>query len=266
LLKLKDFQDKFQRAILSGDDAILKDIPDGPHETKVNLLGIYRDAYALRLIDVIAADHERLHTYLGDDSFRAMARAYIARYPSCHPNARWFAQQLPEFLRAHEPYKKQPVLGELAALERALNDAFDGADAPVVSMADLAALPPEIWGGISFVRHPTATSFAVSTNVGAIWTALKAGKEPPPAQLSEAPARILVWRHQTTPMFREMSAEETMMWEEAGKGARFADLCTMLAVYNDPATAPARAAGFLKAWLDAGLLTQVVADRIGVRQ
>ena len=56
------------------------------------------------------------------------------------------------------------------------------------------------------------------------------------------------------------------MWEEAGKGVRFADLCTMLAVYNDPATAPARAAGFLKAWLDAGLLTKVVVGRIGVRQ
>ena len=119
--------------------------PDGPHETKENLLGIYRDAYVLRLIDVIGADHERLHTYLGDDSFRAMARAYIATNPSRHRNARWFAQRLPEFLRSHEPYAKQPVLSELAALERALNDAFDGADAPVVTMADLAALPPEIW-------------------------------------------------------------------------------------------------------------------------
>jgi hypothetical protein len=265
-LKLKEFQDKFQRAILAGDDAILNDIPDGPHETKANLLGIYRDAYPLRLIDVIAADHERLHTYLGDDNFRAMARAYIARYPSRHPNARWFAQRLPEFLHEQEPYSTQPVLSELATLDRALNNAFDGADAPVVSMADLAALPPEIWGGISFVRHPTATSFAVSTNVGAIWTALKADKEPPAAQASETPTRILVWRHETTPMFREMSAEETMMWEEAGKGARFADLCTMLAVYNNPASAPARAAGFLKAWLEAGLLTKVVADRLGVRQ
>ena len=132
-MKLKDFQDKFQRAILAGDDAVLKDIPDGPHETKENLLGIYRDAYVLRLIDVIGADHERLHTYLGDDSFRAMARAYIATNPSRHRNARWFAQRLPEFLRSHEPYAKQPVLSELAALERALNDAFDGADAPVVS-------------------------------------------------------------------------------------------------------------------------------------
>ncbi len=265
-MKLKDFQDQFQRAILAGDDAILKDIPDGPHETKANLLGIYRGAYVLRLIDVVAADHERLHDYLGDDSFRAMARSYIACHPSRHPNARWFAHRLPEFLREHEPYAQQPVLGELAALERALNDAFDGADAPVVGMTDLAALPPEIWGAISFVRHPTATSLEVSTNVGEIWRALKAGKEPPPVQMMEGPMRILVWRHEATPMFRELSAEEAMMWEEASKGKRFADLCTMLAVYDDRASAPARAASYLKGWLDAGLLTKVASERIDARQ
>ncbi len=133
-MKLKDFQDRFQRAILQRDDAILDDIPDGPRETKSNLLGIYRDAYVLRLIDVVGNDHERLHTYLGDDRFRAMTRAYIEAYPSQHPNARWFARRLPEFLELSEPYSRQPILFELAALERALNDAFDGADAAVLSM------------------------------------------------------------------------------------------------------------------------------------
>jgi hypothetical protein len=132
-------------------------------------------------------------------------------------------------------------------------------------MADLAALPPEIWGGISFVPHPTARSFEVSTNVGAIWTALKTGNEPPPVHGSETSGHILVWRHEMTPMFREMGAEESMMWVEAGKGVRFADLCTMLAVYNYRGSASARAAGFLKAWLDAGLLTRVVTERIGAQ-
>jgi hypothetical protein len=104
------------------------------------------------------------------------------------------------------------------------------------------------------------------SNVGAIWRALKAGKEPPDVEYAETPTRLVVWRHEVTPMFREMSAEETMMWEEAGKGVRFADLCTMLAVYDDPGTAPARAAGFLKTWLDAGLLSKVVAEPIKAPQ
>ena len=128
-----------------------------------------------------------------------------------------------EFLRSHEPYAKQPVLSELAALERALNDAFDGADAPVVSMADL--LPCRRKSGAASRRAaPYGEELQVSTNVGAIWTALKAGNEPPPVHGSETSGHIIVWRHEMTPMFREMGAEARMMWVEAGKGVRFADL------------------------------------------
>jgi hypothetical protein len=35
----------------------------------------------------------------------------------------------------------------------------------------------------------------------------------------------------------------------------------MLATYDDPPSAPARAAGFLKTWLDAGALSEVVLPR-----
>jgi hypothetical protein len=257
-LKLKDFQDRFQRAILEGDDAILKDIPDSPRETKTNLLGIYRDAYPLRLIEVIGNDHELLRCYVGEDQFRVMARAYIESCPSQHPNARWFARRLPGFLRASEPYSRQPVLSELAALERALNDAFDGVDAPVLSMADLAAIAPRSWGQLSFVCHPTAVCLDVRANVGAIWTSLKAGKEPPLCTLSKDATCILVWRHDSTSMFRELGSEEAMMWQETANGTRFGDLCEMLATYDDPPGAPGRAAGYLKGWLEAGLLSKVV--------
>ena len=257
-MKLKDFQDRFQRAILEGDDAILADIPDGPRETNDNLLGIYRDAYVLRLIDVIGNDHERLRAYLGEERFRAMARAYIASHPSHHPNARWFAHRRPEFLKSSEPYSGEPVLGELAELERALNDAFDGADAKVLRMADLAAIPAERWGELTFKCHPTATSFEAFTNVAAIWSALKAGKEPPPPILAREPARILAWRNDRTSLFRVLGAEEAMMWAETAKGATFSELCQLLAAYDDPRGAPVRAAGLLKGWLDAGLLSEAV--------
>jgi Putative DNA-binding domain len=258
-LKLKDFQDRFQRAILKGDDAILADIPDGPHETKQKLLGIYRDAYALRLIEVIGKDHEHLQTYMGDEPFRVMAGAYIESCPSEHPNARWVAHRLPEFLKSSRPYSGHPILGDLAALERALNDAFDGPDAPVVGLADLSGLAPEAWARLSFVCHPTARVLSVHTNVDDIWAALKADETPPLCALQGEARSILVWRLGMKSMFRELPPEEAMMWNEAGKAVTFGDLCALLATYADPATAPMRAAGYLRSWLDAGLLSKAAA-------
>lgn len=255
-MKLKDFQDQFQRAILDGDDAILADIPDGPRETKTNLLGIYRDAYVLRLIDVVAGDHEQLKAYLGEDGFEQLARRYIAAHPSHNPNARWFAHKLPDFLKAHEAYADKPVLFELASLERALNDAFDGADAAQLGLDDLTAFPPERWGELSFVPHPTVALLELRTNAAAIWSALKAGAAAPEVVLAPDAMLVIVWRNDSKSRFRQLEAEEAMMWCEGAKGQPFGALCQSLAVYDDPDGAPARAAGYLKGWLDAGLLSK----------
>jgi putative DNA-binding protein len=255
-VNLKEFQHRFQRAILERDDAILKDIPDGPHETKDNLLGIYRDAYLLRLVEVIGNDHEMLRSYAGDDTFGELARAYVACCPSQHPNARWVSRRLPEFLRDTEPYASRPVLADLAALERALNDAFDGPDAPVLTLGDLAAIPPNAWPGLVFHAHPTAQCLYITSNAADVWTALKADTKPPEPDCDGARA-VLVWRHKATAMFRQLDAEEAMMWVEAAKDASFGTLCEMLAAYDCPDTASVRAAGYLKCWLETGLLTAI---------
>jgi hypothetical protein len=257
-LKLKDFQDRFQRAILEGNDGILDNLTDGARETKENLLQVYRDGYVLRLVDVVGNDHEHLRRYLGEPEFRAMASQYIAANPSQHPNARWFSRGLPDFLRTTAPFAQKPVLAELAALERSLNDAFDAGDAPVLGIADVAAIPPEAWSRLAFVVHPSTACLEASTNAGAIWMALKAEAPPPPAAVSPEPVRVLVWRHGATAMFREVSAEEGMMWQLTAGGAHFGDVCEMMAVFDTADTAPARAAGILKNWLDAGLLSRAL--------
>jgi len=261
-LKLKDYQDLFQRAILAGDDTILREIPDGPRENKTNLLGIYRDAYVLRLIEVVASDHEELQRYLGEDAFADMARGYIAKFPSRHCSARWVSENLPEFLKTNEPYARQPILHELATLEKALSDAFDAADVPVLGMSEVAAIPMEDWPQLFFVPHPATQRLTFTTNASDVWKALKDEATPPPIRTRDEPANVIVWRHGRTAKFREMPAEEAMMWAEASQGARFGTLCEMLATFDDPAGAAGRAASYLKGWLDAGFVSEAkVADQ-----
>ena len=208
-------------------------------------------------MDALRNDHELLHAYLGDEMFDEMGHAYVKAKPSHHPNLRWFSQGLPEFLKATAPYSDYPVLTDLAALEKALNDAFDGTDGAVLTLADVAAFPPEKWNDLVFKPHPTASRLDLATNASAIWRALKNDETPPDAVATDEPMRLLVWRQDTTPMFRELSAEEAMMWDEATTGIPFGVLCAMLATYDDPDTAAARGAGFLHGWVTGGLLTGV---------
>jgi len=250
-------QSDFQRGILGGDNAVLAEILDSPREKRETLFGVYRHAYGSRLVEAMRNDHKLLHAYLGDETFDEMGHAYVAAHPSQHPNLRWFSKALPDFLRANEPYSDDPVLSDLAALENALNDAFDAEDAPVLALADLAGLAPEAWADLKFRPHPSAHRLDIATNASAVWLALKGEETPPDAVVREEPCRLLIWRQDVTPMFRELGPEEAMMWDEATNGIPFGVLCAMLATYDDPDGAAARGAGYLHGWVTAGLLTSV---------
>jgi hypothetical protein len=254
-------QGEFQRAILTGDDSVFSEILDSPKEKRETLFGVYRFAYGSRLVEAMSTEHELLHAYLGDEMFGEMGRAYVEARPSEHPNLRWFSQGLPEFLKSNAPYNNYPVLSDLAALEKALNDAFDGKDAPVVALSDLAGFAPEVWNDLKFIAHPTAARLDLATNASAIWLAMKNEENPPDAEVMAEPCRMLVWRQDMTPMFRELSVEEAMMWDEAAIGIPFGVLCSMLATYDDPDGAAARGAGYLHGWVTSGLLAGVTADQ-----
>jgi hypothetical protein len=250
-------QAEFQRGILDGDDTVLAEILDSPREKRETLFGVYRYAYGSRLVEAVRNDHELLHLYLGDEMFGEMGHAYVKARPSEHPNLRWFSQGLPDFLKSAEPYRNHPELSDLATLEKALNDAFDAGEGPVVELADMTGFAPEMWPDLKFRPHPSAARLDLATNASAIWLALKNEEAPPDAVALDQPSRLLIWRQDVTPMFRELPVEEAMMWDEAANGISFGVLCEMLATYDDPDSAAGRGAGYLHGWITAGLLTDV---------
>lgn len=256
---LAELQDTFQRAILSGDDAVLAEIVDTSKERRDVLFSVYRNAYALRLAEVLASDYELLKAYMGCDAFDLMARTYILHNPSGTPNARWYGAKLPAFLREHSPYKEQAELSELAALENALNDVFDAADMAPLTLEDLAALDAEGWTALAFTPHPAVRRLDFKTNAADIWTALKEETWPPQVRLNGETRQLLVFRPDAQAMFRPLSSEEAMMWDEAAKGVRFSVLCEMLAMFGED-DASARAAAHLKSWIEGGLLAKPGAE------
>ena len=140
-------QSDFQRGILTGDDKVLAEILDSPKEKREVLFGVYKYAYGSRLVEALRNDHKLLHSYVGDEMFDEIGQAYVAANPSQNPNLRWFSQGLPDFLKTAS-YGEYPILSDLAALEKALNDAFDARDAPVVQLADMAGFAPEAWNDL----------------------------------------------------------------------------------------------------------------------
>ena len=256
-----DWQDAFQKAILHGDDAVLATLTDGAREKREALFEVYRHAYGARLVEAMGKENEVLYGFLGDDTFAEVANAYILAHPSRHPSIRWVSRHLPAFLRATEPYSDYPVVADLASLEQALNDAFDGLDGPVLAGDALTTIPPEAWQDLVVTPHPTARRLTLTTNAGAVWSAVRADEEAPEPETLAEPAEILVWRHDSVPMWRQLSPDEAMAWDEAADRLPFGQLCVMLATREDAEGAAGRAASYLVGWIGAGLLAEARVDR-----
>jgi len=251
---LQELQDTFQRGILAGDDAILAEVNDSAKEQRKVLFGVYRNAYVARLAEILDDDYEQLHAYLGDQGFAMLVKAYIAANPSNQRSARWFGRHLPTFVRESETYAKHPEVAELAQLEKALADAFDGPDAEPLGIDALVALAPEAWPRLVFRPHPAAIRLTFKTNAADIWSALKSETAPPKPKHLLEPQAIVVWRQEFMARFRPLSPEEAMMWDEAAKGVRFGVLCEMVATFAGEDEAELRAATYLKNWIDMGML------------
>jgi Putative DNA-binding domain len=254
MTSLKELQESFQQGILAGDDSILAEIKDGSKEERKVLFGVYRHAYVARLAEVLADDYEQLHAYVGDAGFAKLAKSYIAAHPSDRRSARDFGRHVPDFLKADTAFAKHLELAEIAALEKALADAFDGPEAEPLSLAALAAIPPEHWTKLVFTPHPTAQRLLFATNAADIWSALRDETAPPPPRRLPEPQAILTWRQDVTARFRPLEPEEAMMWNEASAGTRFGVLCEMVATYGGEDGADFRAASYLKDWVDMGIL------------
>jgi hypothetical protein len=264
-LTLQETQTLFQDAILNQDDRVLGLLRDNSRTKRDTLFGVYQHGYAGRLVDILAGDYDVLRTYCGADEFEDLARSYIADHPSQTQNARWFGNGLPAYLAQDERYAGRPELSELADIERELSNAFDAADAPHVTLQDLAAIDPADWGRLTFEAHPSVSVLTLNSNAFAIWMAIKNDEAVPLAERI-AGQKLVIVRQGATPTVREMSAEEAMMWTEACRGLRFEALCEMAAAYDDPEGAPLRAAGYLQNWLATEMLkSATVPPRQAVR-
>lgn len=254
---LRDLQASFQAHVLHGDDTMLAEVSADAKPSAAARLAIYANAYRLRLLEALTIDFPALHTLAGDDAFEEIGRAYIDAHPSTHFSIRYFGRHLSTFLATAAPWRETPILSEMASLEWALTLAFDAADDPVLSEATLATLPAGAWPGMRLRLHASVQRHDFCWNVPELWTAIDQQRAPEPPQPYSQPRAWLVWRRELQNYFRPLDATEAWALDCLQEGADFATLCTGLCNHVEPSQVGMLAAGYLKGWVQAGLITEL---------
>ncbi|MBK6509093.1 MAG: putative DNA-binding domain-containing protein [Haliea sp.] len=83
MLALRDWQQQLQHAILDGDTSedLLREVRRFGVIAQQRI-GVYRDAYFLRLAEALASNYPAIALYMGEPDFTVLAQAYTTAYPS----------------------------------------------------------------------------------------------------------------------------------------------------------------------------------------
>lgn len=252
---LADLQRAFQDYVLASSGAFTAQVRDTSKADRVTLLDVYRDGYALRLIEVLTIDFPGVQAMVGPEGFDAMARGYIAHHPSRHPSVRWFGRRLADFLARTAPYDSAPTLAEMARFEWALGEAFDSIDVEPVRADAIMAVPPEAWETIAFAPIPSLQRLAFAHDVPPAWQRREA-VEPGTLEVAalDAPVHWVIWRPERMSNFRSLEPDEAAMLGAMIERQPFPALCEALLPYLGEDQAAARAASLLRAWVEEGMI------------
>lgn len=255
---LGELQREFQAYLLAAPNDAVAHVVDAGNLSAEQRLEVYAEAYRLRLLEALETDYVALRAYLGDDDFQTLGTAYIDARPSRHYSLRYFGQNLAPFLRETLPYAKSTLLAELAAFDWALTTAFDAADDPVLTIADVSTVDANDWPKLRFRARASVQRLDLRWNSPVIWKAADSGAETLPAAEQAADFIAWVaWRQGLDTFFRSLEVDEAYALDALLRGEPFESICEGLCQWVDPQHAAARAAGFLQQWVSDEMLREL---------
>ncbi len=256
MTELANLQSLFQGHVVGGDRAALPAFVGDATASAEERLGVYYEAYRLRLLEILRDDFPGLCGLMTADEFESLGLRYLDRHPSHDPSVRSFGRHLGEFLATDSAFAQRPYLAEMARFEWARGLAFDGAEAEVMTLEDLGALPGEDWPALRVRFHPTLQRSRFAWNTGPVWRAIDTqATVPPPARL-EHPESWAIWRRGVTGYWRSLGEAEAGAMDAFADGGDFADVCTALCQWLDVEAVPATMAGLINQWVTEGLVAR----------
>jgi hypothetical protein len=251
--RLPQIQDAFQRFMLTGDASIGSHVVGTERVPVETRLGIYGDGYRLRLIEALRTSFPVLANLLGETDFNTLATRYVETHESTFASIRYYGDGLAAFLAGHADYSSAPLLAELARWEWAMAAAFDAADAESIDVSVFAQLAPEEWSELRFEWSPSVHVLELEWNVPQLWKSVTEESERPEPELAKL-SNWLLWRQDLQIYFRPLAEEEAAVIAASRAGRSFGDLCVMLCAHLDEQAASMQAAGFLRGWVQSGLI------------
>jgi hypothetical protein len=145
--------DAFAAALLDPDVAI-PDFVTGPEgKSAPKRFAVYRNNVVVSLMEALASAFPSVAAIMGEETFRRIARNYVAFHPPRSAMMQRFGDTFPQFLAGFAPLRNAPFLADVARAERAFLDAWHAADDVALDPVRLSGLANEEVMALTFAAH-----------------------------------------------------------------------------------------------------------------
>jgi hypothetical protein len=187
-----DYQ-SFAAALCDADAALPACIHAPAAASLADRFAVYRNNVHVSLVDSLAHSFPIAHAHVGEEFFRAMARAYVQDHKPQSPLLTFYGKDFPDFIAAFEPAHALPWLPDLARLEQAWSDCWAAADMPALPITTLRSLGADELAQSRLVAHPAARLVRSAWPVADLWQA---------HQCAQPDLTALEWRSQNVLLTR----------------------------------------------------------------
>lgn len=260
---MRDQLARFHAAI-TGSSTLesVRDLVERGEIDELARLRVYEHAYTARIASVLVHDYPKLARLVGEDTLRAWTAHYLRAHPPSNFSLREVGAYLARWLGErdadddHQPELSRALV-DLARLERARTEVFDGPDTTPLSRDDLATMDPAEFPSLRLHLVPSSRVVAIETNADDVWDAIENDasiRVSSIEKIADGPwfrhRVVLVWRRDLTVVHRTLDVDEAPIVRTMVDGTSFGAACELL----DEATAAERAIELLVRWLDGGIL------------
>ena len=153
--KLAERQRQFAAALLDPARELPPGLvgPDG--EPSLKRFNVYRNNVVAGLTAVLAESFPAVCRIVGVEFFREMARAYVGVERPATPIMLEYGGGFPAFVARFAPAKDLPYLADVERVERGWLEAYHAPDARPLAAAAFTTIPPDRFGEIRLVLHPS---------------------------------------------------------------------------------------------------------------
>lgn len=249
---LAAMQQQFQRWLVAADDAGLRD-----SVSDATGLGAYQNNYWVQLVNGLNASFPLVRRLLGATAFVDAAREYIKRTPPSSWTLDAYGADFPQHLHAQFPHV--PHVGELAAIEWAMGEAFVATDADPL---DTEQLPQLDWDTARLALVPSLRLLTQHTHAAELWSTLQQDDVAPELAVASATPKpvvstrtLLIWRQGFRVRLNILDDVEQLALATVREHGNFSAVCSALVARLGEEQGIARAGQWLADALAGGFLS-----------